>query len=159
MRASSDVNLIGATSARNEPYRHHKKQVVVVTRSGNLPTDFFTGIPPLVITTEAMDHEVRRSLETKAEVVQLGRTEVDFQALLDLFVSRGWSKILCEGGPTLLGSLHTLGLIDELALTIAPHVIGSGRSLLQEGTEIKRDFVLSSLLQADGNLFTRYIAT
>ena len=158
MRALADVMLIGATSARNEPYRRHTKQVVVVTRTGDLPTEFFTGIPPLVITVEGMDREVRHRLETKAEVIQLGHTGVDFEALLELFVSRGWSKVLCEGGPTLLGSLHTLGLIDELALTIAPHVIGSGRSLLQEGAEIKRDFVLTSLLQADGNLFTRYIA-
>ena len=158
MRALADVILIGATSARNEPYRRHTKQVVVVTRSGDLPTEFFTGIPPLVITTEGMDQVVRQSLETKAEVIALGENEVDFEALLALFMSRGWSKVLCEGGPTLLGSLHTSGLIDEVALTIAPMLVGSGRSLLQEGTETKRDFILASLLQADGNLFTRYIA-
>ena len=158
MRALADVILIGATSARNEPYRRHTKQVVVVTQSGNLPTQFFTGIPPLIITTEGMDREVRQNLETKTEVIQLGRDEVDFEALLDLFVSRGWSKILCEGGPTLLGSLYSSGLIDEVALTIAPVLVGSGRSLIQEGKEIKRNFVLTSLLQSDGNLFTRYIA-
>ena len=158
MRDLADVMLIGATSARNEPYRRHTKQVVVVTRTGDLPTEFFTGIPPLVITTSAIEPTVRDHLETRAEVIQLGTTEVDFKSLIALFVSRGWMKVLCEGGPTLLGSLHTLGLIDEIALTIAPSLVGGGRSLLQEGAEIRRDFVLASLLQAEGNLFTRYVA-
>ena len=131
----------------------------MVTRTGDLPTEFFTGIPPLVITTGTINREVRQHLETNAEVFQLGTTEVDFKALLDLFMVRGWTKVLCEGGPTLLGSLHTSGLIDEIALTIAPSLVGGGRSLLQSGAEIKRDFVLASLLQSEGNLFTRYLAS
>ena len=158
MRALADVILIGAGTARSEPYKNHTKQMVVVSRSGDLPTHFFTGIPPVVITTEAMDDTRRHVLGKKAEVIVLGHHEVDFNAVCELFRTRGWLKVLCEGGSTLLGSLNASALIDEVALTIAPLLVGSGGSLRQESLEITRDFELLSLLEAEGNLFVRYVA-
>lgn len=158
MRTLADVILIGAGTARSEPYRNHTKQVVVVTRSGDLPTQFFTGIPPVVITTESMDDAHRHALEKKAEVIVLGRHEVDFNGLRELLRARGWLQVLCEGGPALLGSLNASALIDEVALTIAPLLVGSGGSLLQENLGTRRDFELVSLMQGEGNLFVRYLA-
>ena len=40
--------------------------------------------------------------------------------MLAEFRSRGWTKVLCEGGPTVLGELIDADLVDELCLTIAP---------------------------------------
>lgn len=157
MRALADVILIGAGTARSEPYRNHKRQVVVITRSGDLPTHFFTGIPPIVITTEAISESRRAALARKCEVIVFGRHEVDLVLMRELFIERGWLKVLCEGGPALLGSINTEAMVDELALTIAPLLAGSGSSLLQESPEIKRNFDLLSLLEAEGNLFARYV--
>lgn len=158
MRALADVILIGAGTARTEPYRNHTKQVVVLTRSGDLPSHFFTGIPPVVVTTEAMDDSRRKAIAEVCEVIVLGRHEIDLQLLRGLFVERGWLRILCEGGPGLLGSLNAAGLIDEVALTIAPLLVGNGTALFQESQEIRRDYELASLLRAEGSLFVRYIA-
>ncbi|OIQ70329.1 riboflavin biosynthesis protein RibD [mine drainage metagenome] len=157
LRSAADVILIGAGTARSEPYANHTHQVVVISRSGDLPSNFFTGIRPIVLTTESLTDERRIQLSKVSEVINCGRHDVDFNLVLELFVERGWLKVLCEGGPALLGALNTQGLIDEVALTIAPVLVGSGTSLLQEGLESTRDFQLSSLLQAEGNLFARYV--
>ncbi|HUW78620.1 MAG TPA: dihydrofolate reductase family protein [Candidatus Nanopelagicaceae bacterium] len=158
LRSLADVVLIGAGSVRAEPYFNHTKQVAVITRSGELPSSFFTGRPPLVITAEALDARVRAELSKVAEVVTCGRHEVEFDLVLELFASRGWLKVLCEGGPSLLSQLNASGLIDEVALTISPLLIGSGTSMLQKGMETQSNFELASLVKAKGNLFARYLA-
>ena len=158
MRAMADVILIGAGTARSEPYQDHTKQVVVVTRSGDLPAHFFTGKRPVVITSAAIDDGRRHALAETAQVIVRGRHEVDLDLVRRFFIERGWLKVLCEGGPALLGSLNASALIDEVALTIAPLLVGNGSSLFQEGPETKRSFVLASLLEAEGNLFARYVA-
>jgi len=157
LRAQADVILIGAGTARSEPYANHRKQLVVVTRSGDLPPKFFTGIPPLVVTTEALVLERRRELEARAEVITCGRHEIDFGVMLKAFLERGWLRILCEGGPGLLGSMHAAGNINEIALTTTPKVIGGGTSWLQESQERERSLELASLLESQGNLFARYV--
>jgi riboflavin biosynthesis pyrimidine reductase len=48
---------------------------------------------------------------------------------------RGARRILCEGGPTLFGSLLVDGLVDELFLTVSPVLAGRGLSLV-EGVEL-----------------------
>jgi riboflavin biosynthesis pyrimidine reductase len=156
MRSLADVVLIGAGTARSEPYENHKGQVVVITRSGDLPPNFFTGRRPIVITCEALDERKRRELSNLAEVITCGRDEVDLSLVVGHFIERGWLRILCEGGPALLGLLNASALIDEVALTISPLLVGGGTSLLEESRETKRNFQLVSLLQGDGNLFARY---
>ncbi len=48
---------------------------------------------------------------------------------------RGARRILCEGGPTLFGSLLVDGLVDELFVTLSPVLAGRGLSLV-EGVEL-----------------------
>jgi riboflavin biosynthesis pyrimidine reductase len=159
MRSLADVILIGAGTARTEPYLNHTSQVVVITRSGDLPPLFFTGNRPIVITAEALDDRRHHELSKVAEVITCGRHEVDFSLVGKLFIERGWLKVLCEGGPSLLGLMNASALIDEVALTISPLLVGNGTSLLQKCKETRRGFTLASLLQADGNLFARYTAS
>lgn len=157
LRAESDVILIGAGTARSEPYSNHRKQLAVVTRSGDLPPKLFTGIPPIVVTTEALAFEKRRELEARAEVIACGRHEIDFAVMLDAFCERGWLRVLCEGGPGLLGSMYAAGSINEIALTTTPKAIGGGTSWLQGSQERERTLELASLLESQGNLFARYL--
>jgi diaminohydroxyphosphoribosylaminopyrimidine deaminase/5-amino-6-(5-phosphoribosylamino)uracil reductase len=37
---------------------------------------------------------------------------------------RGWTNVLLESGPTLLGAFHDAGLIDEVHVFIAPKIVG-----------------------------------
>jgi len=49
LRSQSDIILIGANTARSEPYANHQIPVAVLTKSENFPESFFTGIPPIIL--------------------------------------------------------------------------------------------------------------
>ena len=51
---------------------------------------------------------------------------VDLGALLARFGEEGFLHVLCEGGAALASSLVAEGLVDELALFVAPVVLGGG---------------------------------
>jgi riboflavin biosynthesis pyrimidine reductase len=82
----------------------------------------------------------------------------DLPALLRSLREEGVKALLCEGGPTLHGSLQAAGLVDELFLTIAPKLSGGGvppRILEGELDEVI-PLELTWLLEQDGELFARY---
>jgi diaminohydroxyphosphoribosylaminopyrimidine deaminase/5-amino-6-(5-phosphoribosylamino)uracil reductase len=49
-------------------------------------------------------------------------------AILAEVAGRGCLGVLLEGGPTLAGAFWAAGLVDEVAVAIAPRVLGPGRS-------------------------------
>ncbi|HEY5815673.1 MAG TPA: dihydrofolate reductase family protein [Solirubrobacterales bacterium] len=82
----------------------------------------------------------------------------DLPALLRTLRKEGVKALLCEGGPTLHGSLQAAGLVDELFLTIAPKLSGGGvppRILEGELSDVV-PLELAWLLEEDGELFARY---
>jgi riboflavin biosynthesis pyrimidine reductase len=79
------------------------------------------------------------------------------RALAWLRQERGIRSVLCEGGPTLHGRLREGGLADELFLTIAPKLAGGeGPRILEGALPEVLELELVWLLDADGELFTRY---
>jgi riboflavin biosynthesis pyrimidine reductase len=82
---------------------------------------------------------------------------IDLAALLRSLREEGVRALLCEGGPTLHGSLQAAGLVDELFVTIAPKLAGGGAPTMVEGA--LPDIVeleLAWLLEHEGELFARY---
>jgi diaminohydroxyphosphoribosylaminopyrimidine deaminase/5-amino-6-(5-phosphoribosylamino)uracil reductase len=65
---------------------------------------------------------------TGAELIQLpeARGRVDLAAALALLAEREINEVLLETGPTLAGAALARGLIDELIVYLAPHVMGDG---------------------------------
>jgi len=81
----------------------------------------------------------------------------DLPELLKTLREEGVRAVLCEGGPTLHGSLQAEGLVDELFLTIAPKLSGGEAPRILEGPlPGVVDFELVWLLEEDGELFARY---
>ena len=60
------------------------------------------------------------------------------------------------GGPQLLASALTAGVVDELALTIAPALVGGESRLLAGRLPAVVRPELRQVLEEDGVLFTRY---
>jgi riboflavin biosynthesis pyrimidine reductase len=97
-------------------------------------------------------------LEKRLIVVESGQGEwADLSELLRSLREEGVRAVICEGGPTLHGSLQAAGLVDELFLTIAPKLAGAGAPAILEGAlpEIL-PLELAWLLEQDGELFARY---
>ena len=91
----------------------------------------------------------------------LFRSDVDMTVMATELRERGFSRVSCEGGPALLDSLATRGLVDELFLTTAPMWIGVADLHLGAGVgaAIAGDFEVSRLmLGEDSYLYTQWRA-
>ena len=51
---------------------------------------------------------------------------IDLDALLRRLAADGINEVLLETGPTLAGAALAAGLVDELVLYLAPHLMGDG---------------------------------
>jgi riboflavin-specific deaminase-like protein len=99
-------------------------------------------------------------LEGCAARIEYVRTATLREGLAELRARFGVRRILCEGGPSLNGTLAQEGLIDELFLAIAPLLVGEtegARAIVEDGapgTPVPLE--LRSLLAHEDQLFARY---
>ena len=73
----------------------------------------------LIVTSE----ECERTFPP-AEVLRIGKDEVDLPVLLDRLAARGIRSILVEGGSTVIWSFLREGLADELKVFVSSRVLG-----------------------------------
>jgi riboflavin biosynthesis pyrimidine reductase len=175
-RALADVILVGSGTARTEGYGPGRvraelahlrtdgqapaPRLVLVTRSGDLDpaADFFSGtVPTLVVTHAQVARERLAALQDVAQVLVCGDDDVDLRAARDALHERGLRRILTEGGPQLLGGLSTADLIDEVALTVTPSVVGGDSPRMVSGAPgAVRPLALGGVLEHEGTLFLHY---
>jgi riboflavin biosynthesis pyrimidine reductase len=113
----------------------------------------------VLIGAGTMRAERYAGLSKRLVVVESGRGKwADLSELLRSLHEEGVRAVICEGGPTLHGSLQAAGLVDELFLTIAPKLTGSGAApnILEGGLDDVVGLELLWLLEQDGELFARY---
>ena len=178
LRALADVIVVGAGTARTEGYGPGRAReefadlrirsgqgpaptMAIVTRSAHLDPEaaIFTSAltPTIVITCKSAAEERRTHLAQVADVQICGDQTVDLRRVIALLRERGMSRVLCEGGPSLLGDFAAEGLVDELALTLSPTVAGghAGRILTTQQT-LLQPMRHRTLLEQDGYLFGLY---
>jgi riboflavin biosynthesis pyrimidine reductase len=182
LRVLADVVLVGAGTARAEEYKPARRRpslaalragrpetepIALVTRSLglNLASPLFTEAPPdartIVITCATSDADLRAQTAKVADVIVAGEETVDLAQALGALADRGLGRVLCEGGPHLLGDLAAAGLLDELCLSFSPKLAGPGATRIIAGSplEAARPLALRHVLAADGGfLFFRYFA-
>ncbi|SLF19732.1 diaminohydroxyphosphoribosylaminopyrimidine deaminase [Mycobacteroides abscessus subsp. massiliense] len=81
-------------------------------------------VAPIVVTSASGAPHVASRVPGAQILVSGDGDTVDLPAALATLHARGLSRVLCEGGPALLGTLLSAHLVDELCLTIAPTTIG-----------------------------------
>lgn len=162
LRDLADAVLVGAGTAIAETYAAKGAPIVIVSRRGRIPDDL-RGCEPgavrLATVAEAPGLDAARDEIGEENVYVTGTSEVDLPALLDRLHEEGMRHVLCEGGPTLLGSLLEAGVVDELCHTITPKLLaGDGRRIV---TGPPRDVPVSlgSLIEHDGTLLGRWLVT
>ena len=183
LREVADVIVVGAGTARAENYggarmtaaQRHSRQgrgqsevppIAVVTRSGVIEHDLAvltdSEVTPLMLTTTAEAAGLAARLGAAAEVIDCSGAdpaEVDLGVLVDRLTQRGLTRVLTEGGPSLLGALLGAGLIDEFCLTTAPLLVGGTAVRIATGvgevlTAMRCAHVLTD---SGGYLYTRYV--
>jgi riboflavin-specific deaminase-like protein len=132
--------------------------LMVIVGGLDLPWDaplFTDGGGEVLLFTSAEDDPPPTA--TPVEVVRSGDGRVDLTAAMrHLREERGVRALLCEGGPGLHAELQASGLADELFLTIAPKLVGAGRSILEGALPEVAELELTWLLQEESELFARY---
>ena len=108
---------------------------VIVSNEGRIDSAlkiFHADISPIVIfSTVRMPARYQKSLRQKATLHLSDSREVDLAWMLrELRVEYGVRKIACEGGATLFRALLEADLVDQLNLTIAPHLFGGAAPTL-----------------------------
>jgi diaminohydroxyphosphoribosylaminopyrimidine deaminase/5-amino-6-(5-phosphoribosylamino)uracil reductase len=113
--------------------RDSKLRVIVDTR-GRTPPDAQLFKEPgkvLIATTDSIggdrEHQYK---ELGAEVLKLPDIDgmVDLDALMQALGTMNITSVIAEGGGTVLGSLFDQGLVDKVAIFIAPKIIGGADS-------------------------------
>ncbi|MBY0442047.1 MAG: pyrimidine reductase family protein [Mycobacteriaceae bacterium] len=183
LRSLADVILVGAGTVRIEGYagahltvtqRQHRQdrgqsevpQLAIVTNAGHLdramPVFTRTEVSPLILTCASVAKETRHRLTGLAEVVDCSAENphtVDEAVMVTKLENRGLRQVLTEGGPTLLNSFIEREMLDELCLSLSPHLVGGQASRISTGpgevlTRMRRAHILAD---ESGYLYTRYV--
>jgi riboflavin biosynthesis pyrimidine reductase len=188
LRSLADLILVGAGTARTERYRPAQAgelwqqlrpagapqpTIAVVTArltvdpDGQLITGAAAGAQTIVVTTADAPRDRKAAIARHARVIEAGHHHVDMTAAVTALRCLGYARILCEGGPTLLGQLAAAGLIDELCLTTSPLLANgrAGRILTPTttgtpataATDLTTRLSLAHLLADENFLFSRYL--
>ncbi len=183
LRGLADAVLVGAGTARAENYgpagehplladrraaqgRRRAPVVVQVTRSGQVHTGrgltepAHGGLVVLPAGDEAALSRARAAVGSD-RVLLAGHVDqggVDLGAALDLLARRGFSQVLAEGGPSLLGAVLAAGRLNELCLTTSPRLVGGDGSRITSGpAALGGAWRPAGLLHADGTLLSRWL--
>ena len=179
LRDLADVILVGASTVRHEGYgpvqlsgdRRARRRacgfdspapIAVVSHSLDLDpaAPIFTEAEArtVVVTDESAPADRREALGAVADIVLAGTERVDAADALGQLAARGLHRVLCEGGPALLGDLEAADRVDELCLTLSPLLAGPGPGRIVRGMPLVEPLGLSlaGLLEQDDFLFLRY---
>lgn len=164
LRSLADTVLVGAGTIREEGYGRIEAgadggapDLVVVSNAGDMPGS--------VLASPTHDGDVPRGraiLATHAAAPQeqddvtrliCGNDAVDVVSLLSQLHEGGARSVLCEGGPHLLTSLLEAGLVDQLAVTTAPLLVGTAGEVLMTTAPLAADLTWAGGAVIDTSTF------
>jgi riboflavin biosynthesis pyrimidine reductase len=174
-RDLADVVLVGAGTVRAEGYRRLEPTrrsrvpatLAVVTRSGRVPENVRTGKegrgPALLVTCRAAGERAldrARTVLGDDNVLVCGTDTVDLRAALVELSARRLRKVLLEGGPSLLSAALAADVVDELALTLAPTLVGGDATRITSGPTLSGTYGIPArpyaLLEQAGTMLGLY---
>jgi riboflavin biosynthesis pyrimidine reductase len=183
LRSLTDLILVGAGTASTEHYRPAQAgglwaelrppgapvpAIAVVSArlhldpDGQLLAGAAAGAQTIVITAESAPADRKAAIARHARIIEAGQQRVDIVAAIAELHRIGYSNMLTEGGPTLLGEIANAGLLDELCLTTSPVLAAGPASRIVNAPTSATDGTTSRLslrhvLADESFLFSRYV--
>ncbi|WP_020107452.1 dihydrofolate reductase family protein [Nocardia sp. 348MFTsu5.1] len=178
LRGLADVVLVGARTAIAEGYgpvrpnsdlaghraalgQSPTASLALVSSSLNIPAGnpLITDAGTEILTCRNSPAEARaRLLDAGATLVDCGTDSVDLAMVGVHLAGSGRSRVLCEGGPSLLGTLLEHDLLDELCVTVAPMLTAGDAKHLTAGASTARRMRRAHILADDEDyLYVRWV--
>ena len=87
----------------------------------------------LVTTAKNLARAQKRYRGSNIEILGVAAEgdRISFEALMQEFGKRGWNRVLIEGGAHLAGAALAAGVVDRVAMFLAPRILGSGLSAIE----------------------------
>jgi riboflavin biosynthesis pyrimidine reductase len=165
VRSHSDAIIVGAETVRREAIGPTEgSAVVIVSGSGALEGHRLTPSAAtrelIVLTTPDGAGRARQALAALPHEVLTLRAatdgRLDAASVVDAVRARGYSQLVCEGGPSLANQLRASGLVDEVCLTTAPSL--GGRAPLSAANDaVTRLAPRQLLVDEDGFSYGRWV--
>lgn len=120
-------------------------RIVLDSRWRTPPTARILTLPGTTLIVGAVDDPARmaelRSAGAEVSLCPGTSAQVDLGALMNELARREINEVLLESGPTLAGAAVSAGLVDEILIYLAPHLMGdAGRGLFRlPGLDRMRD--------------------
>ncbi len=113
----------------SDDYLRQPRRVVLDTRLRMLPRARMLSLPgdTLIVCGEGAPADSEAELsEAGADVLRLPQLggRIDLQRVLEVLAAQAVNEVLVESGPTLAGAMLQAGLVDELIVYQAPHLMG-----------------------------------
>jgi riboflavin biosynthesis pyrimidine reductase len=162
-RARADAVLVGSRTASIERYRRSRSNpalpFVIVSRDLSLPADIpLLQDPKADVRVLTWSNTEAPIVPAKMQILRLVDAGSPMREALAAVRSTGIRKLLCEGGPTLLGLLLAEDLIERLVVTLAPLLVGDREQpvVVAPGRQAPHGFVLEASSAVEDHVFARY---
>ncbi|MDD7962544.1 dihydrofolate reductase family protein [Microbacterium thalli] len=134
IRRDAEIVVVGAESVRAEGYVVPRTAALaIVSRAGRLDghrLDPAAAGRVLLVVPSTVAPEAPAGVD----VVHAGPgPDLSPAEIVSALRARGFSRLVCEGGPTLGSAFASAGLIDEYCITVAPRITPVERPLLSIG--------------------------
>jgi len=177
VRRLCDAVLVGAGTIRAEHYKpmnaraeHQEARaaaglqpapvVVIVSHSLDLPWQeplFHESAQPPIVLTGVHDSSsgTLKRAQAHADVQQI--PDLEARTIIGALHARGLSRIVCEGGPTLMTQMAAADLIDEYDISLAPMLAGNGHGIVDGPLVGITRLHLAQVITDEGFVFTKYV--
>jgi 2,5-diamino-6-(ribosylamino)-4(3H)-pyrimidinone 5'-phosphate reductase len=119
-------------------------------------------IPTILVTSENASGNVEKFIAKGVGVIKCGKNKIDLKKLLEILYNKRIKRIIVEGGGTTNWYFFKENLVDEIAITITPYVLGGSSAIsLVEGDgfgEIPNSFKLKKIEKIRNEIVLHYIS-
>ncbi len=119
-------------------------------------------IPTILVVSENAPRKVERFVAKGVGVIRCGKNKIDLKKLLKILGKKGVKRIIVEGGGTTNWYFFKEKLVDEIAITVTPYVLGGNTAIsLVEGDgfrEIPNSFKLKKIEKIQNEIVLHYVS-
>ena len=119
-------------------------------------------IPTILVVSENASRKVERFVAKGVQVIRCGNNKINLKKLLEILGKQGIKRIVVEGGGTTNWYFFKEKLVDEIAITITPYVLGGTTAIsLVEGEgfgEIPKSFKLKNIEKLQNEIILHYVS-